>query len=271
MIATRSSTVKSGCFSGFMQDRHAHAVEDGEAAVHDVEVAVGDRVERAREDGERCRRRRFFIPVSLLPGPLPSRSSGSGRRRASVSCAMRAPIVSGSDALVEVLGHHHAALGEQALARRARAAARRGRCRRAGRGRRRRTRSPRRPAPRAPSRASCRNTCTSPPACASARAFSRAASTAAALLSTSTTRAAPRESASSPTPPLPAKASRKRQPGMRGARMSNSDCRTRAPVGRVASPAGRLQPPALARPADDARHRETIPQRQSERTPRAAR
>src|SRR5712692_2896754 len=79
---------------------------------------------------------------------------------------------------------------------------------------------------------------TRPPAFASSEAFARIAATAPAAASTRTTRAAPRESASRPTAPAPAKASRNRQPGSRGARMSNSVCLTRAPVGRVASPRG---------------------------------
>ena len=126
---------------------------------------------------------------------------------------------------------------EGALHRAARAAARRGRCRRAGPGRRRRTAFPGRPRAPIAVRASCRKTRTSPPARASARAFSFAASTAGAALSTRTTFAAPRESASSPTPPLPAKASRKRQPGMTG-----PGCR-RATAGPARRSGGSSPPP----------------------------
>src|SRR5437867_4387581 len=89
-------------------------------------------------------------------------------------------------------------------------------------------------------RACWRTMRTSPPALVSSAAFARIAATASAATSTRTTSAAPRESASRPTAPAPANASRKRQPGSRGARMSNSVCLTRAPVGRVARPFGAL-------------------------------
>ena len=185
----------------------------------------------------------MVLPVWLMPGlrgrlrPDPRAGPGAGvprvERELVVPDAHRARAREASyclreRAFVEVLGDHHAILRQQVLGlleQRLVEGARR----RADRGRRRRSGPPCRQA-RPGRRASPGGTTwTSPPAPASARTFSRMASMAARLWSTSTTRAAPRESASRPTPPLPANASRKRHPGRRGARMSNRVCRTRAP------------------------------------------
>src|SRR5262245_22834281 len=88
-------------------------------------------------------------------------------------------------------------------------------------------------------RVSCWNTCTCPPA-RSAATLSFMARTASRLSSIITTRAAPREAAPRPTAPPPPNASRNRQPGSSGCRMSKRVCFTRAAVGRVRSPLGAL-------------------------------
>ncbi len=72
----------------------------------------------------------------------------------------------------------------------------------------------------------------------SMRMFSSSARSACRLFSRKMARRAPRLSASMPTLPEPAYASRNTAPSMRGARMLNSASRSRSGVGRTVSPWG---------------------------------
>jgi hypothetical protein len=65
---------EEGLLLGVHQDRHAHPVEHGEAAVHDVEVPVRDRVEGPREDRQRG-------PRTLPLHAAPSAASAAGPAR----------------------------------------------------------------------------------------------------------------------------------------------------------------------------------------------
>ena len=111
---------EEGLLLGVHQDRHPDAVEDGEAAVHDVEVAVRDRVERAREDGERTLR--TLLLHSAPPSDVAARPVRSARAPVEAQDVVADAFLSraGEGAyclrkgpLVEVLRHHHTALREK--------------------------------------------------------------------------------------------------------------------------------------------------------------
>jgi hypothetical protein len=86
-------------------------------------------------------------------------------------------------------------------------------------------------------RASVCSTC--PPVAPHSASRARSSRAAAGSRSTKVTCPAPRESDSSPRAPLPAKRSRQRAPGSRGASQLNSVSRTRSGVGRISGDGGK--------------------------------
>ncbi len=122
MISTRSSTVNSGCFSEFSRIASRTRPKTASPRADDVQVAVGDGIERAREHGERARPRHSsssWLPVSRgIARALRHRRVEAQAVIADplLPRARERPILSGSARLWKCSATTHAALREQPLA-----------------------------------------------------------------------------------------------------------------------------------------------------------
>ena len=229
-------------------------VEDGQAALDDVEVAVGDGVERA---GKTASDRRSAGFSSALLAVAAVEAEPVVARPAPRGCARGALLSPGARACGSARppprrprpGARCRPALEQRLVER--------RSRRAGRGRRRRSARPRRRSAGSATRASCRKTCDLAARRRAARSVRRdgARPRRRARRRRAPPARAPRESASRPTPPLPANASRKRQPGDARAPGCRTASAARARRWAASSrPAGAFSRRPLPAPGDDARH-----------------